>query len=88
MKNVVFVDIDTERTDTPILIGHTNEITRRKESEQVIDDMATLCEGVCTLIHWAEDKGFKSSATSLRDCIQHLEKGFTDATYKTRTNGE
>lgn len=89
MKNVLFIDIDSERTNPgPIIIGKPNEFPRPKNAREnaamVIDDMACLCEALCTLIHLAEDQGIKPSPDSLRDCINHLKSGFGDASYETK----
>ncbi len=54
--------------------------------EEVIKDMAHLCEAVCALIHSADQADIKDSASSLRDCIKHLEDGFADSSYKTTIN--
>lgn len=82
-RNVVQVDIDTNRTP-PVYLGKPKEFSRSEEhyAQEVIDDMATLCEGICTLIHVAEKYNIKPSADSLRDCIKHITDGFADASYK------
>jgi hypothetical protein len=85
-KNIVEVNIDTDREDSPISIGkpepYNENMTKEEFTESIVGDMATLCEGLCTLIHVAEQQGLKPSAESLRDCIKHLEDGFSDASYK------
>lgn len=85
-KNILIIDMDTTRREAPIMMGKTPDFPQPTTEEewgvQIIDDMATLCEGICTLIHLAEEKGLKSSPDSLRDCIKHLQDGFADASYK------
>lgn len=49
----------------------------------IIKDMATLCEGLCTLIHSANKSGVQKDYESLASCIKHLESGFSDPNYKT-----
>lgn len=86
MKNIIYVDIDSDRKEPgPIIIGKDN-IQRPERADMVIVDMACLCEALCTLIHLAEDQGIKPSAASLRDCIKHLQDGFADASYETQDN--
>lgn len=71
--------IDTEKEPARVEVesrGHA------EGSEGVITDMALLCETICTLIHSADQAGIKDSASSLRDCIKHLEDGFADSSYK------
>lgn len=84
-KNILIVDIDSSRKES-VKIGKPEEAKEPESPEEfaeiVINDMASLCEAICTLIHLAESQGIKSSANSLRDCIKHLEAGFSDASYK------
>lgn len=84
MKNLLQVDIDTERENT-IIIGKPGNNQRPQSKEEaaamIIVDMATLCEAVCTLIHVADQNGIKPSADSVRDCLKHIEHGFGDASY-------
>lgn len=84
MKNILLVDIDTDRVppikickppDVPVPASHA------EMAPVLIQDMMCLCEAICTLIHVAEQAGYKSSPDSLRDCIRHLEDGFAEAGY-------
>lgn len=88
MKNELFVNIDTDRSPV-IQIGKPSHIqapdTEEAANQMVLDDMATLCEALCTLIHVAHDSGYKDGSESLRDCIKHLEEGFVDSSYETNT---
>lgn len=52
------------------------------EGDNIIIQMAALCEGICMLIHCAEQTGINPSHDSLKRCIDYLEKGFADASYK------
>lgn len=83
-NKVLVVDIDPERKPA-VVISHGvrtgNEVNPVDSHFDVVSDMATLCEAICTLIHVAENEGIKRSPDSLKDCIEHLEKGFADATY-------
>lgn len=84
MKNILQVDLDTEREHT-VIIAKPGNNQRPKTADEaariILGDMATLCEAVCTMIHVAEQHGIKSSADSVRDCIRHIEHGFGDAGY-------
>lgn len=82
-KNIVTVDIDTERKYSPILIIKPNDSS--EDTTAIINDMATLCEGLCTLIHVAHSIGIKPDHKSLEDCINHLQKGVMDASYEVKT---
>ena len=57
--------------------------TPEETKELMILDMTTLCEALCTLIHVAHTSGYKEDYKSLKDCIKHLEDGFSDSSYKT-----
>ena len=82
MKNIIIIDIDTNRDET-ILITKPEEYQQTNSYEkQLIVDMVTMCEGIYTLIRVAENKGIKPSPDSLRDCIKHIENGVMDADYK------
>lgn len=83
IRNILIVDVDSDRKESPIIIKHGNTIQVTDEEWQAMEDMGTLCEAICTLIHYADNKGYKSGADSLRDCINHLQQGFVDASYKT-----
>lgn len=85
IKNIVIVDIDSTRGKSPIIVGHpADQILSENKEWQIVDDMAVLCEGLCCLIHSAEMMGLKKSSDSLRDCMEHIQLGFADATYKTK----
>jgi len=64
---------DNER----VMIG----LNPRQKPNPVLD-MATLCEGIVLLIRAANKDGIKKEADSLRDCLNHLKKGFVDESYK------
>lgn len=73
----VTTDNDSE---IPVMIG-----VPEGQGHDILEDMATLCEGLCTLIHEAHRMGVKRDFDSLKDCIWHLERGFVDESYKTGT---
>lgn len=83
IRNILLVDIDSERDET-VIISHPDNLTIQGTDNPIVDDMACLCEAIVTLIHVAEQQGAKSSPSSLRDCIKHLQDGFADASYKTK----
>jgi hypothetical protein len=87
MKNIIVVDIDTDRNPVvqigkPELADMPNNEAEAKE--MLNKDMACLTEALVTLIHAAHQSGYKDSAESLRDCIKHLENGFIDNEYETK----
>ncbi len=81
LKNVLIVDIDSERKET-VIIGRTQDYVSITPGKEVIDDMGFLCEAICTLIHAADQAGVKKLNTSLLSCIKHLQDGCADPSYK------
>ena len=84
MNKVLVIDIDQNR-EPQILIAHANRngdnIENTDDHYNILSDMDMLCEALCTMIHAAKNEGIQDSATSLRQCIKHLELGFSDASY-------
>jgi len=78
LQREVTVKIDENER---IVIGVPNN-----QKEDMVMDMALLCEAVCTLIHLANKEGVKVDYLSLEHCIKHLKDGFVDETYKTETS--
>lgn len=85
MKNILIVDMDTDRTDT-IIIGKPGDAERpatpKEQASILLFDISTLCEAVCTLIHVADQNGVEKSHVTLKRCIEHLQNGFGEAGYK------
>lgn len=86
MKNSIIIDIDTDRTESPVVIGKPSGVTQPANFESALShwkqDVSTVCEGLCTLIHVGEQAQFAPSSDTLRNCIDHLQKGFADASYE------
>lgn len=87
-KMAIVIDIDSTRDkEARITIqsvnrsGEKGEVEYENTDSDTLTKMGMLCEGLCTLIHCAENEGIKSTADSLRDCIKHLESGSFDASY-------
>jgi len=76
MKNILIVDIDTDR-EPIVKLGKTDESHIPKNDEQakefIIKDMACLTEALCTLIHAADQSNFKTIDESIKDIIKHIE---------------
>jgi hypothetical protein len=82
MKRKLIVDFDDQR-ENQIMIGPVSEYPNHEIKVEPIFDMGLLCEAVCTMIHLCNKQGIKKDSESLKDCIDHLKKGFIDETYKT-----
>ncbi len=64
MKNVILIDIDTEREGKRILFGKPPDIdppqTKEEAQQMVLTDIAWLSEAMCTLILLASQNGYAS----------------------------
>jgi hypothetical protein len=81
MKNILIIDVDTERTPvTQIGKMEGSDIPKNKDEakESIIKDMACLTEGLVQLIHAANDSNFKTKEESLADIVRHIEIGTSD----------
>lgn len=57
-------------------------VSDKKVEPNPVLDMGILCEAVCTLIRICHKAGIKDESNALRDCLNHLSKGFIDESYK------
>lgn len=84
-KTILQIDFDSERKDT-VRIGKPVEVPLPTDPEEIKQvcamDLAVFCEAICTMIHIVERCGVRSSAESLRICIEHLTQGTMTADYK------
>lgn len=78
MKNIIIVDINTERTPV-VQIGKMegSELPKNKEEAKdiILKDMACITEALCTLINAADQSNIKTIEESMQDVITHLERG-------------
>lgn len=77
-KKVIVVDYDRDR-NPPMIVAYTDPNIKERNP---VEDMAILCEAICTLIHAANTMGVKPDYQSVKDCIDHFKKGFMDESYK------
>lgn len=80
MKNIIVIDVDTERTPV-IQIGKMEGSELPKNSEEakgvIIKDMACLTEALCTLVNTADQSNFKTIEQSMNDIKTHLERSLS-----------
>jgi len=77
MKNMIFLDYDSERKDEEIRIGKPNqEIPKDKESELEIlkHDLNLLNDGLIKLINEAHKLGYWDKSTMLTEVVDKLLK--------------
>lgn len=77
MKNTIFIDIDTER-ERQVLIGkgHDSVVPTSPEEakEMIAIDIASICQGLCELIHVAGQNGYGSKEGFIHASIEQLQK--------------
>ena len=75
MKNIIFIDIDTERekvvqigkpTDTP------KPTTPEDAKKMILEDIACAIEGLCSLIHIADQNKYEDKAVLVNESVNHL----------------
>ena len=75
MKNIVFIDIDTDR-EKVVLFGkptNTPKPTNAEEAQKMImDDIASAFEGFCSLVHIADQNKYADKSTLVTEAIKHL----------------
>lgn len=85
MKNIIIVDIDTER-DQIVVIGKPETFPQPQNKEEaaklVSDDILGLCEGLIALINASDRNGYRNAPDSLKDVINHLQDGVKETEIK------
>lgn len=77
MKNLITIDVDTER-EQPILIGKGSEVptpTNRDEArDMIINDIKCVCETLCILINVADQNQYAKKDELVTESIKQLTK--------------
>lgn len=77
MRNIIIVDIDTERKDQITVLGKPEGFPQPTSKEEVVkmmdEDLLCLCEGLATLINVMHQEKYKDGNTILKECIQLIE---------------
>ena len=81
MKRKLIIDVDSDRKQA-VIIGPIKTYTNETVIPNPILDMGVLCEALVTMIHLCHQEGIKKDSDSIRDCIDHLKKGFAESGYK------
>lgn len=81
MKNIIIIDLDTER-EQKLIYGKPEEIKQLENVEEakqmVKTDMFTLCQAISTLINVAHQNKYLDSKEALAECIINLENNIND----------
>ena len=80
MKNVIIIDVDTDR-DPIVQLGKPSAELLPKNPEEaketITRDIACMCEALSILIQVADKSGYKTVQESVKDCIVQLERNTT-----------
>ena len=75
MKNIILINVDTER-DQQIIIGKPEEIQKPQNREEagimITEDLTCVCEALCTLINMAADNGYADKKDLIDISIKRL----------------
>jgi len=75
MKNVLILDLDTERENTLIFAkpeGVQLPTTKEEASIMMLEDIKTLTEGLSTMINLSDMNGFHTKESLVEAVIKHL----------------
>lgn len=75
MKNLIVIDVDTER-EKQILIGKPQESTPPSNPKDaalmVTTDISCVCEALCTLINISDQSGYAKKADLIAAAVKRL----------------
>lgn len=75
MKNSIYIDVDTERTDKPFIIGKPPEYQPSNPEEakaSILNDISCVCEALCRLIITADNSGYANRQQLIDAAKKHL----------------
>jgi len=76
MKNIVIVDIDTDRKEQPLILGKQQDFVLPEnvddKNELIFNDIKTLTEGLASLIRHADLNGIHKKDVLIDAVIKHL----------------
>jgi hypothetical protein len=80
MKNIITIDLDTEREQT-LIINKPKEfiegVTDGEKAKQMIsDDLSTLCNAIGVLINNSEKSGYFKKGDLSKLCIKYFNDNF------------
>ena len=77
MKNLIYIDVDTDR-EKPILISKGSEVTTPTNKEEardmIINDIRCVCETLCILIDVADQNKYALKSELVTESIKQLTK--------------
>lgn len=85
MKNIIQINVDTER-EQQIIITKPEEIkkpeTREEAGTMITQDLTCICETLCMLINMASDNGYANKKELVDISIKRLSELVNETTNK------
>lgn len=76
MKNIIIIDIDTER-EIPVYLNKPQSVAKPTNEDEtkkmVLDDLATTCEALLVLIKLADTNKFETKEALVNSSIKYLQ---------------
>lgn len=83
MKNIISIDVDTDRTPI-VMIGKPTSIppptTEEEAKLMILNDISVACEGLCTLIHIADQSKYGDKVDLIKTSIKYLNDMLVEPT--------
>ena len=80
MKNIIVVDIDSDRAEKQVIIGKVfpppENMTIEQYKEYLANDITTMLEAIITMLKTTDHHEQIDSNQLLRDCIKYIEHGY------------
>ena len=81
MKNIVYIDIDTDR-EQPVKVGKAPDFklpeTKEKDQEVTQLDVKSLVEGILVMGIYMEEKDYQTFDDTLDDVMEQLREGWAN----------
>jgi hypothetical protein len=77
MKNTIYIDVDTDREQSIIFSKGPNSPqpeNKEEATKMIINDVACVCEALCTLIHVADQNNYAKKDELITESIKQLSK--------------
>lgn len=75
MKNILIIDVNTERKPV-IQIGKPESVVKPTTADEaktmIINDISSACEGLCMLIHLADQNKYGNKEELVRTSVNYL----------------
>lgn len=77
MKNIIILDVDSERNPRVVLSKPPDTVLPTNANEttiMLVNDIACVCEALCSMIQIAHNNGYANKESLIKECVIHLDK--------------